>query len=334
MNQATSKKVTTRSKLIKGSMLVALIVAIKLFIPRLFEFESINSVLLWLPLLLMVALGELVVVLTGGIDISVGSILACSAMLLGIWVSQHPDTSLAAMFGLCALTGLILGGINGALVGLAKLPPLIVTIGTLATFRGLAFLIGSGKTVTGSMLPDSLLSLASHGLTLGNILISWLTIISLLAAAALSLFLKFSILGREIYAFGSQPLRAFRSGISERKIQFMVFMISGACAGIGGWIYASRFGLVHPGTAGSGFELSVIAAVVVGGTKLTGGQGSVLKVVLSCILLSLINVGLSVVGIDASWQMLVYGLVLLFAVMLGGKPLFKLENLLKKEERA
>jgi rhamnose transport system permease protein len=150
----------------------------------------------------------------------------------------------------------------------------------------------------------------------------------------MSLFLKFSILGREIYAFGSQPLRAFRSGISERKIHFMVFMISGACAGIGGWIYASRFGLVHPGTAGSGFELSVIAAVVVGGTKLTGGQGSVLKVILSCILLSLINVGLSVVGIDASWQMLVYGLVLLIAVMLGGKPLFKLENLFKKEERA
>jgi rhamnose transport system permease protein len=143
---------------------------------------------------------------------------------------------------------------------------------------------------------------------------SWLLIFAGVIAVVFGVALKFTPLGRAVYAYGSQPQGAFRRGISEPKVLFAVYCASGAMAGLAGGFYASRFGLVHPGTAGFGLELTAIAAVVIGGVKLTGGVGSVLGVVLSCLFFAVLNVTLSVAGIGADWQLSVYGLVLLTAL--------------------
>lgn len=297
---------------------IVALVALYFAAPRLFEPASLDSILLWLPLILVVALGQLLVVISGGIDVSVGSILGCSAMTMGVFLKSNPDVSILTMLGLASGVGLLLGLINGALVAYAKLPPLIVTIGTLATFRGLAFLVSQSQTITGSMLPDSLGKLANNGLQLGKVTVSWLALFAFALALVVGLWLRFSRAGRGIFAVGSQPEAASRRGLSVPKTQLLVYSISGLLAGAGGMIYASRFGLVHPGTAGRGLELTVIAAVAIAGTKLTGGTGSVAKVTLSGLLLSILTVSLSVFGVPADFQLLLYGLVLLIAVCSDG----------------
>jgi rhamnose transport system permease protein len=270
--------------------------------------------LLLLPLILTVALGEFVVIVGGGIDVSVGSILGCSAMSCGVLLKAKPDIPLPICFLVGAGCGLVLGLINGVLIAKAKLPALIVTIGTLASVRGFAFLIGRGETITGSSVPDSLTALSNHGLPIGSVTLSWLTILCLILTLATMWCLRFVPLGRAIFAFGGQPEAAVRRGISPVVVQFCVYSFAGLMSGIAGVMYIARYGQVQPGTAGSGFELTVIATVAIAGTKLTGGGGQISNVVLAAILMAALTVALSTLGIDTNWQMLVYGLVLLVMV--------------------
>jgi rhamnose transport system permease protein len=293
---------------------IALLISAYFLSPRLFSGDSLNSILLLLPLILTVGLGELLVVISGGIDISVGSILGCSAMSCGVVLKARPDLPLPLCFLVGATSGLLLGIINALFVAKAKLPPLIVTIGTLASFRGLAFLIGRGETVTGSSVPDALTKLSNRGLSLGSVTLSWLAITCLFLTLATAWFLKFRPLGRAIFAFGGQPEASVRRGISPSKVQLFVYSFSGLLAGIAGVMYLARFGQVQPGTAGNGLELTVIATVAIAGAKLTGGVGRVANLVFAAFLMAAITVTLSTLGIDANWQMLVYGLVLLVMV--------------------
>ena len=303
---------------IRAAICLALIALVYVVSPRLFTADSLNSVLLWLPLILTVALGEFVVIVAGGIDISVGSILGCSAMSVGVVLKAKPDLPLPICFVVAALCGLVLGLLNGFLVAKAKLPPLIVTIGTLASYRGLAFLIGHGETITGSSVPDALTQLSSRGISVSNLTISWIAILCVVLTGIATWFLRFHTLGRAIFAVGGQPEAAVRRGISLSTVQLFVFTVSGLMAGIAGAMYVARFGQVQPGTAGSGFELTVIATVAIAGTKLTGGAGSILSVVFAAFVMAAITVSLSTLGIDTNWQMLVYGLVLLIMVCADG----------------
>lgn len=284
--------------------------------PRFFQAGSINSILLWLPLIVIVAMGEMMVIITRGIDISVGSILGFSAVGVGLMVKSNPHLpvwlALAAGLGI----GLVLGCFNASLVTWGKLSPLIVTIGTLAAFRGLTFLTSKGNQIDPSMVPDSLTALARTGIHLGLVTISTLLIIALSIALVTALFLKFTRLGRNVFAYGGNPDAAYLRGISSNTVNFFVYAVCGALAGLAGAMYLSRFGFASPGSAGQSFELTVIAAVAIGGVKLTGGSGSVFGVLMGCLLLSCINVGLSVLGIDENWQMLSYGLVILIAIVL------------------
>jgi rhamnose transport system permease protein len=297
-------------------VLVALAVGLKE--PRFFQPQSIESVLLWMPLITVAAMGQLLVVVTGGIDISIGSILAFSGIGVGLIYKANPNLPVFLALGLGLLLGLVLGFVNAALVTWGKLSPLIVTIGTMATFRGLTFLLSKGDQIDSSVLPDSLTGLAHTGPHIASVTISWLLIISLLFAAATAAFLKVTLLGRNVFAYGSNSQAAFLRGISGNAVTLTVYCVCGALSGLAGVMYAARFGFVNPGSAGQNFELTVIAAVAIGGTKLTGGSGSVAGVLLGCLLLSVINVALSVLGIDANWQMLSYGVVILVAILVDG----------------
>jgi rhamnose transport system permease protein len=298
----------------KISLVLAVFIGLGIGLPNIFQSQSINSIVAWIPIVLLVALGQMIVIITGGIDVSVGSVLGLSAMVLGLTVSKNLDIPIWQQALLCLGTGAALGTVNWLLISTAKMQPLIATIATLATFRGLAFVVGGGSTITGSMLPDTLLNLSGQGIQIGEVTLSWLFLLSIFIAVAFGFALKFTPIGRAIFSCGSQPQGAFRRGISQPQVLFAAYVTSGAMAGLAGGFYASRYGLVHPGTAGEGMELTAIAAVVIGGTKLTGGVGSVLAVAASCAFLAILNVALSVAGIGADWQLFVYGAVLLIAL--------------------
>jgi rhamnose transport system permease protein len=286
--------------------------------PRFFQPQSIESILLWMPLITAMAMGQLLVVLTGGIDISIGSILGFTGIAVGLILKSHPELSLPIVFGAGLGIGLALGLVNAVLIAYARISPLIVTIGSLATFRGLTFLLSKGDQIDSSMIPDRLTALAHTGIPIGPVTVSWLLIIALIVAAATAVFLRFTAAGRNIFAYGNHADAAYLRGISPRQVLLTVYSVCGALAGLAGVMYAARFGFVNPGSAGQNFELNVIAAVAIGGTKLTGGSGSVVGVLLGCLLLSCINVALSVLGIDANWQMLTYGAVIVTAILFDG----------------
>lgn len=304
--------------LFPAALVVLVVIAISLKEPRFLQARNLDSILLWMPLIAIAAMGQLMVILTRGIDISIGSILGFSGIAAGLAMNKYPQMPLPLIFLTGLGAGLGLGLLNGLLVVYGRLSPLIVTIGTLAAFRGATFMLSKGDQIDSSMIPDALTDLAKNGIVLGSVTVSWLLVLSLAAAAVTAFFLRYVRAGRNLFAYGSNPDAAHLRGISANKINLAVYTVCGALAGLAGVMYAARYGFVNPESAGKSFELTVIAAVAIGGAKLTGGSGSVLGVLLGCLLLSMINVGLSVMGIDANWQMLTYGAVILVAILIDG----------------
>ncbi len=284
---------------------------------RFLQVSSLNSVLLWVPLIVVVGMGQMMVIITRGIDVSVGSMLGFAGIVVGMLFRSNPELNVFAALGIGAAIGLGLGCVNGALVAWTKIPPIIVTLGTWSAFRGLTFIVSKGEQIDSNDLPETLMRWSLDGpVRIGHVTLPWLSVMALLVALAASWFLRRTRAGRDIFALGSNPEAARLRGVPVTRTTFIVYAITGALAGMAGVMYASRFGFVNPATAGQGFELTVIAAVAIGGTRVTGGSGTVLGVVLGSLLLGTINVALTVLPIGATYQLLVYGLVILVALLL------------------
>lgn len=299
---------------------LALLVLVVLFAtlkePRFLEAKTINSILLWMPLLAVVGMGQMLVIVTRGIDVSVGSIVGLAGIAAGMLFRDHPGLNLFAGTMAGVGVGLLLGMVNGAAIAWARVPPIIATLGTLSAYRGLVFILSGGKQIDSNHIPEGLTRLSIDGpIRAGELTVPWILVIALLIAGATAWFVRRTRTGRDIFALGSHPEAARLRGIPVSRTTFLVYAVTGALAGLAGVLYASRYGFVNPATAGQGMELSVIAAVVIGGTKVTGGSGTVLGVLLGCLLLGTINVALAVLGIAATWQLLVYGGVILIALM-------------------
>lgn len=298
------------------AMLLIVLVLAGIKEPRFLSSSSIDSILLWMPLLLVVGVGQMMVIITRGIDVSIGSMLGFAGIAVGMVFRSQPHLNVFVGLALGLCIGLILGSINGLLVAWAKVPPIIATLGSLSAYRGLVFILSHGEQVDSNTIPEALTAWSQKGpLTVGGVTVSWLLIMALAIAALAGWVMLYSRLGRDIYALGSNPEAARLRGIPVGRTTFAVYAITGALAGAAGVMYASRYGFVNPATAGLGFEMTVIAAVAIGGTKVTGGSGTVLGVVLGCLLLGAINVALAVLGIAGSYQTLVYGVVILVAVL-------------------
>ncbi len=285
--------------------------------PRMLQASSLNSILLWIPLLGVIAVGQMMVIATRGIDVSVGSTLGLSAMIVGMQFRVHPEMNvfLGAFLGLAIGAGL--GAVNGGLIAYGKLPPIIATLGTLSAYRGLVFIVSHGEQVDSNYIPAALTAWSQDGpLKIGDVTFPWLILLAAIVGIAGHVFLTYRSLGRNVFAVGSNPEAAHLRGLPVRKTLFLVYTICGALAGLAGVMYASRFGFVNPATCGQGMELTVIAAVVIGGTKVSGGSGTIAGVLLGCLLLGTISVALAVLGIEANWQLLVYGSVILIALLL------------------
>lgn len=275
---------------------------------------NVRSILLWIPLLTVVAMGQMMVIITRGIDVSVGSILAFSGIVVGMIFRQNPDFNIYLGTLLGILLGALLGAVNGFLIAWMEVPPIITTLGTLNAFRGLVFIVSGGRQVDPNDVPTALIRWSQRG-PFEFRWVPWVVVIALAVAVLTFVFTRYTRSGRDVYALGGNPDAAVLRGIPVKRTTFAVYLITGALAGLAGILYASRYGFVNPGETGVGFELTVVAATIIGGTDVFGGSGSVLGVLLGCLLLGTINVALAVLGIAATWQLAVYGFMIMLAVV-------------------
>lgn len=281
--------------------------------PRFLSPETLRIVMLAVPLIMIAAMGQMMVVIARHVDLSLGSILGFSAIVAGMMFRDLPDWPIGVAILVAIALGGVLGLINGVIVTLFRLPSIIVTLGTLSLYRGLVFMVSNSRQVDPQYIPKTLIQMSQTSPIFG---IPWIILIAFATAGAAYLFLDHSRVGRQIYALGSNPIAAPLRGIRVVPVTLLVFTISGALAGLAGVMYASRFGYVNPGITGVGFEFTVIAAVVIGGVSINGGVGTVPGTVLGVILLGSVNVALPILGVSPFWQSAVYGAVIIVALLI------------------
>ncbi|HXT33944.1 MAG TPA: ABC transporter permease [Chloroflexota bacterium] len=292
---------------------------------------NIEGIALDTAILVILAIGETVVILTRNIDLSVGAVLGFSALFVGVILKIHPGVPVPAALLLGAAVGLLFGLGNGLLVALGEVPAIIATLGTLGIYRGFTFVYSSGSNqheITASDLPNNFLALATQTF-LGVKLFLIIPVLLLLAAGY---WLGQTRSGREMYAVGGNGTAARLAGINSRRTVLLAFALSGALAGLGGVLYLARYAQVDT-LAGSGMELNVIAAVVIGGTSTLGGVGGVLGTLIGCVLLSVINNSLVLLtdpGSAQFWSRAVYGLVILGAVIADALITGRLQRALRR----
>lgn len=294
-------------------MLVIFCLAVGAVEPRYLSSETLRIVLLAIPLILVAAMGQMMVLLARHVDLSIGSILGFSAIVAGMIFRDLPELPMVVGILAAILVGAGLGLVNGLIVTLFRLPSIIVTLGTLSLYRGLLFLVSDSRQVDPQYIPRALIQMSQTS-PLGGV--PWIVIIAFVVAAATWIFLGHTRMGRQIYAIGSNPVAAPLRGIRVVPVTLLVFTLSGALAGLAGIIYASRFGYVNPGITGVGFEFTVIAAVVIGGVSINGGVGTVAGTVLGVMLLGAVTVALPILGVSAFWQDAIYGAVILVALLI------------------
>lgn len=295
-------------------MLVILAAVVGAIQPRFLTVGTLDIILLAIPLILVAAMGQMMVIVARHVDLSIGSILGFASIAVGMMFRDIPEMPLWLGFILAIAIGAGLGLVNGLIIALFRLPAIIVTLGTLSLYRGLIFILSDGRQVDPNHIPEALIRMAQTS----PIGVPWIVIIAFLTALLAYIFLRHMRLGREIYAAGSNPDAARLRGIRVNRVTLVVFSLSGAMAGLAGLMYAARFGYVNPGITGVGFELTVIAAVVIGGVSINGGIGTVPGVVLGVLLLGAVSVALPILGISGFWQDAIYGAIIVIALIVDG----------------
>jgi ribose transport system permease protein len=256
----------------------------------------------------VLASGLTFVILTGGIDLSVGSILAVSAVV-ALLVSQVPGFApLAIAAGLGV--GLLLGLVNGVLVAFGKLPAFIVTLGGLTAMRGIARLIGEDKTVFN---PDLSFAYIGNDTLFG---VPWLVVIAVVVVTLSWLILRRTVLGVQIYAVGGNPEAARLSGIKVWKVLLFAYALSGLLAGVGAIMTSARLMAANGLQMGQSYELDAIAAVILGGTRFTGGVGTIVGTLIGALIIATLSNGLILLGVSDIWQYIIKGVVIIGAVAL------------------
>ena len=285
--------------------LIVLVAVIAVIAPAFLERQNIEDVLVNASFVAIASVGMTMVIVGGQIDISIGSILAVCAVLAGnLAVAGVP---LIVLIPVTLIAGTLIGALNGLLVAYANIPSIIVTLGTLWFWRGLVITITKGAWIYN--MPESF-HFAQRD-WLGVPIPVWIMLITVLGGG---LFMKYRPLGRQIYAVGGNPQAALLAGVSVKRITFMTFALSGFFTAIAAILYASRFSVVQT-NAGLGFEFQVITAVVVGGTSIMGGTGSVFGSLLGALLIAVIATGMTFMKVSAYWLQTVQGSLILLAVV-------------------
>ena len=258
----------------------------------------------------LIAFGMTFVILTGGIDLSVGSILALSSALTAGLLGSGMPVTLAILISL--ILGCILGMMNGLLISYGKLAPFIVTLATMTIFRGATLVYTNGNPITKGLSDTFLFQFLGQGYIVG---IPFPVIIMFIVFIILYVLLHKTAFGKSVYAIGGNEKAAYISGVKLNKVKIIIYSISGMMASISGLIITSRLSSAQP-TAGASYEMDAIAAVVLGGTSLSGGKGRILGTLIGALIIGVLNNGLNIIGVSAFWQQVVKGVVILIAVLI------------------
>ena len=258
----------------------------------------------------LIAFGMTFVILTGGIDLSVGSILALSSALTAGLLGSGMPVTLAILISL--ILGCILGMMNGLLISYGKLAPFIVTLATMTIFRGATLVYTNGNPITKGLSDTFLFQFLGQGYIVG---IPFPVIIMFIVFIVLYVLLHNTAFGKSVYAIGGNEKAAYISGVKLNKVKIIIYSISGIMASISGLIITSRLSSAQP-TAGASYEMDAIAAVVLGGTSLSGGKGRILGTLIGALIIGVLNNGLNIIGVSAFWQQVVKGVVILIAVLI------------------
>jgi rhamnose transport system permease protein len=277
--------------------------------PGFLSAQSIRDLLLGAAILVILAVGQSVVIITRNVDLSVGSILGLVAFATGKLFLALPNAPLILAVVVGIVMGALCGAVNGGLIAAARVPALVITLGTLYVFRGIDFYWASGQQINAANMPASFLRLGT-ATVLG---VPVLALIAFVVVVLVGSYLHWYRGGRELYAIGSEPTAARLSGIPIGRRVFGAFVANGALAGLAGVLYAARFGTIDA-AAGTGIELQVVAAAVVGGVAIFGGSGSVYGAALGAVLLTTIGSSLAVLRINPFWQQAVVGALILAAI--------------------
>lgn len=296
-------------KLIRYAMVVVMLLIIAYFSYKSARFgttANLQTIAIAAAPFALIALGQTLVILTGGIDLSVGSVIALSAMSAATVVKGNPDRLVLSVFVAMGV-GLLAGSVNGFLVSRINVPPFIATLGMLTTASGLAYVIGGGAPING--LPDNFGQIANTKIA-GIEIPVWVMVLGIIV---LGIVMKQTSYGTRVYATGGNAIAAQIAGVKTGRILFSVYAISGMLAGLSGVMLASRV-ISGPPNLGTGYELDAIAAVVIGGASLLGGRGTVWGTALGLLLIQTLNNGLDILVVPAYWQRVIKGLLIVTAV--------------------
>ncbi|WP_256758556.1 ABC transporter permease [Cohnella sp. WQ 127256] len=292
------------------AFIVLLSIGVQIRNPSFLTWENINDIATNTAILSILAVGMMLVIITRGIDLSIGATLALSGMIAALTVSHYPDLHPLLAIAVGVGIGLVCGIVLGFLVAWVNILPIIATLGMMNVFRGLTFETSGGKWVSAHQMPASFKGIATGSLFGINNLILIAIVIYIVAYY----FISHTRTGRRIYAVGSNPDSAEISGIRTGRVLWLVYTIMGGLSGLAGVLWVSKFASAQGDTA-SGYELSVIAACVLGGVSIAGGVGKISGIVLGAILLGILNNALPMINVSPFWQMFIQGTIILIAVL-------------------
>ncbi|WP_085060250.1 ABC transporter permease subunit [Staphylococcus haemolyticus] len=311
MKQLTAKT-SFMEKIIPFIGLILLIIVVSILNPSFLDLSNLLNLLRQISINGLIAFGMTFIILTGGIDLSVGSILALSSAFIALMITSGVDPIIALIIGV--LIGFVLGAVNGLLVTKGNMAPFIATLATMTIFRGLTLVITDGNPITN--LGDSyLFQLFGKGYFIG---IPVPAVTMIIVFVILLIILQKTTFGRHTYAIGGNEVAAKISGIKINKIKILIYGISGLMSALAGGILTSRLNSAQP-TAGTSYELDAIAAVVLGGTSLTGGKGRIVGTLIGVLIIGVLNNGLNLLGVSSFYQQVVKGVVILIAVLIDRK---------------
>jgi rhamnose transport system permease protein len=306
-----------RREALLALLIVVLTGLVGLRSPQFLSLSSLSNLLTDSTLLVMLALTQLFVIVTRGIDLSVASNLALSGMMAALLASHYPQLPLVLVVLLALAIGLFLGLVNGYMIGYLALPPIVVTLGTMSVYRGLVFVLSGGAWVSSHKMPADFIAFPLERL-FGITHLVW---IAAAAIALMAFVARYTRFGRDLYAIGNDPVAARYVGIAQSQRLLWTYGLSGLMAGLCGYLWVARYAVAYTEIA-YGFEFTVIAACVIGGVSIAGGVGSVGGAVLGSLFLSVINNALPIVKVSPFWQSALTGIVILTAVIInarGGK---------------
>jgi len=303
-------------RLLAFAALIVMIVAFSLLSPNFLQFDNVAGILLATAVSGVLALGVTFVIVSGGIDLSIGTVMTLAAVMTGVvGTVMHLPLPLAVVVGLG--TGGLAGFVNGILIAKLKIPPFIATLGMLNVAKGLALVIAGLKPIYFNDTPE--FNATAMGSITGSIVPGFnvpnIVLVFLAAALVASLVLTRTVLGRYTFALGSNEEAARLSGVNVDRWKIAVYTVCGLFAGLAGVLIAARLNSAQP-SLGLGYELDAIAAAVIGGTSLSGGEGTILGTVIGAFIISTLTNGLRILSVPQEWQIVVTGGIVILAVYL------------------